>query len=154
MGTPAVGKRPRMYRAHPAYHVAEDPGDRCIGPGAWPTWRKQADMRELIGQVLGWLRLVRIWSGAAGVHRRGSREPGVALQPQIIAAPKVVSDWPVDVAAGRMRRWLRRESMPPPVEGERTTVERGAYFPPKEWEQPGTSSRPRVTNSGPCEAMR
>jgi hypothetical protein len=53
-----------------------------------------------------------------------------------------------------MRRWLRRESVPAPVEWERMPVEPDVYFPPVEWERPGTSSRPRVASSEPGEVTR
>jgi hypothetical protein len=39
-------------------------------------------MRELIGQVLGWLRLVRIRPGTADVHGGGRHARGAAVEPQ------------------------------------------------------------------------
>jgi hypothetical protein len=87
--------------------------------------------------------------GSGAGHARGA-----AVEPQVMRAPEVVSDWPVDVAEGRMRRWLRRESVPAPVEWERMPVEPDVYFPPVEWERPGTSSRPRVASSEPGEVTR
>jgi hypothetical protein len=94
-------------------------------------------MRELIGQVFGWLRLVRIRPDAVGVSGRSRHAGNPEVEPRVVRAQEVAPDWPVEVPARRMRCGLRHEPM----------------LPPEEWERTGTSSHPPVVG-GPCEAAR
>lgn len=59
---------------------------------------------------------------------------------------------PLDVAAGRARRWGRRGLVPPPAEDWQPQLcpePQGVYIPPGFWELPGTIVQPRVAAALP-----
>jgi hypothetical protein len=101
--------------------------------------RKQAALYYL-SRLTKWVTVLLLEPRTRGRHsgRGGNNQPPGAGQ-------RAPLDWRPDAAAGRVRRSLRRGSVPSPASWQPQPRARGAWFAPQDWEDSGTLVRPYVT---------